>query len=378
MIYVFVPDADGCLYHRSYRYSLVKDVIAYNKVLLDFVREQAKDCSQFIILNGSNRQSKAIDDENKQKNKTGSFLVDLDYISKYLGANLNKLLLADIFSKRSGGEFFNRAINPDDSGHHRSFYIDDTKVLLLYAQMHNVANDNPSEEIIFDFYDDRGLAVIQEEDILSYLDVFFTSYPELIPNNVILRLNHYGDNQQITHINQIVGCGIIDVTYRKTVIRMYQITMEKETPLKNRIHSALYISPDELSCRRQLNSNDEYYSFSQGRSGSVDLESKSADMITIDLYRPLLNDALNQDVLVGSDARNRDMVSVDLLDIASTKNPARCCFGLFSCFNRTPVVEQHQSKRSAQDVNFEPHSPISDPTLVVSKGDNVSKNPTMN
>ena len=40
MIYVFAPDADGCLFHQAYRKSIIQDVVAHNHELLNFVAQQ--------------------------------------------------------------------------------------------------------------------------------------------------------------------------------------------------------------------------------------------------------------------------------------------------------------------------------------------------
>ncbi len=49
-----------------------------------------------------------------------------------------------------------RAIDKNYKGGHSDWLFDETKATIIYAQMHKIANENPNEEIVFDFYDDRG------------------------------------------------------------------------------------------------------------------------------------------------------------------------------------------------------------------------------
>lgn len=61
---------------------------------------------------------------------------------------------------------------------------DESKVSLLFAQMQLASMQNPNDDIVFNFYDDR-------QDIVEGLQKFYTEHPELIPKNVTLNLVGY-------------------------------------------------------------------------------------------------------------------------------------------------------------------------------------------
>ena len=358
MIYVFAPDADGCLFHHAYRKSLVPDVVAHNSELLDFVAQQAVGSSQFLVLVGSNRQSPEIDVACRKKTKTASVFIAIEAVSGHLKATLNKFLLADIFFDRPDGDSFQYGTDSSYKCVNR-FYIDNTKLILLYAQMHHIANLNPREKIIYDFYDDRGLMPDSKKEILEHLDEFFTRYPEMIPINVSLRLNHYGNSRIITPIKQIEGAGIIDANYRRTVKSMYEMTTQATPVIKDGlIYSALHVNPALLSCRGSSETSPaselDFSSFSDGELETIDLDgvviqAKEASQPIIDQER---SSSLHG--TVGSFDRDEDLISVDLGDksprlatnAVAVPNKSRwCCFRLFGNPSpATPLIQETESQ----------------------------------
>jgi hypothetical protein len=76
--------------------------------------------------------------------------------------------------------------------------------------MHHITTKNPCELITFDFIDDRW-------DILEALGRFFGKHPELIPNNVTLRLFCYAGGELVCGKTAFKGTGFIDANYRQTV-----------------------------------------------------------------------------------------------------------------------------------------------------------------
>ena len=123
--------------------------------------------------------------------------------------------MSDIYADVTPGTSFDLAVKTPNST--QNTCIDDAgKAALLYAQIHKLANQCPNESILFDFYDDRGLDVWEEgDDVLEYLHSFFTKHPELLPNNMTLRLNHY-EGAAVTPYTDIKGTGFIDENYQQT------------------------------------------------------------------------------------------------------------------------------------------------------------------
>jgi len=87
-------------------------------------------------------------------------------------------------------------------------------------------------------------------DILTDLQKFYTNFPELLPVNVILRLNHYEEGAD-TRIAEIKGTGFIDEHYRDTVKDMGEVAVRamqrEDTP--DRINSTLHVKPNMLHNR---------------------------------------------------------------------------------------------------------------------------------
>ena len=242
-------DFDGCLFHIKYIETFPKDVIEQNRVFLDTITYENAEfglneraLTEVISFIGSNRQSKAIDDVNTFINGyiKGSCFPAIQQVSDYIGAKLNTLLLADIYGDLPEGTSYIRAMdktlkNPKDHAH---WLFDETKVTILYAQIHSMASIRQSAQIIFDFYDDR-------EDILYALLKFYTINSELIPRNVVLRLTRYVD-ARITPIATIHGSGLIDTHYRETVKHMADISLgEQKRSFTEAVNEGVTIKADE-------------------------------------------------------------------------------------------------------------------------------------
>ena len=209
-------DFDGCLFNLDYIGSEEKDVIKSNAAFLDPIKKGNTPFEHTYTFIGSNRQSFAVDMNNAWVGGKGSCFPAAKTVSDYLGTTLDKFLLADIYGDLPAGISFDRATQQNYTDKHSDWLFDDTKVTILYAQLHKMANDNPKEDIVFDFYDDRGNGERSSNDILEQLRDFYTKYPELIPAQVTLRLNHYAGGV-VTPVAVINGKGFIDSNYRQTV-----------------------------------------------------------------------------------------------------------------------------------------------------------------
>ncbi|KTC83658.1 hypothetical protein [Legionella cincinnatiensis] len=254
-------DFDGCLFHRNYVYSDNKDVIASNKIFLDTIKEENQNFTKAIALIGSNRQSLNIDIANSPGK--GSCFPAIKKVTDHLGCTFDPFLLADIYGNLPNGTSYDRAMHHFDhtySGDHSDWIFDDTKASLIYAQMHKVALDHPTEEIIFDFYDDRGFGARSPKDILEDLHEFFTKNPALIPPNVTLRLNHYAGGD-VSKMDPIKGkpSNIIDANYQQTVKDMAEVTKQKDTyndGITAPIFVAHHVKADELLHRKAFTQSE--------------------------------------------------------------------------------------------------------------------------
>ncbi|MCX7117248.1 MAG: hypothetical protein NTW94_04980 [Legionellales bacterium] len=170
-----------------------------------------------ITFVGSNRQSKEIDEVNGIVGNKGSCFPAIRRICDILETELDTFLLADIYGDLPDGTAFANATNPEYKGSHAKWLFDNHKGTILYAQMQRIANANPKEPIVFDFFDDRV-------DILESLERYFSKHPSLIPSHVTLRLHQYEGFEVKRHCS-IQGHGFIDANYRETVKEMAAIEM---------------------------------------------------------------------------------------------------------------------------------------------------------
>lgn len=305
-IRVISLDMDGCLFHPNYNFATEEDksVIDHNPILLETLKQDnlKKPYSKIILFVGSNRQSASIDANNMLRfdrqygpYTTGSCFPVIIDIANALGSNvqLDPLLLADIHGNLEAGTSFALAmkdlskyymmtekgrhtwsqtqLREDASVMHKvynikahaDYWFDNEKVSLLYAQMHKIASENPTETIEFHFYDDV-------EYILNTLNDFYNKHNILIPKNVILQLHQY-QGGQLTVPNpyaSLTGTGNPDPAYRQTVRKMWQIALSRG-PIKTyttqqeantayealakkyaiqstQIHTCAYVTPDLL------------------------------------------------------------------------------------------------------------------------------------
>ncbi|MCF6777115.1 hypothetical protein L3V83_11135 [Thiotrichales bacterium 19X7-9] len=269
-------DFDGCMFNQAY-HKILQDndylynnekvqqaVISANQKLLDQIILQAEGNNEQIILTvGSNRQNPFNDKRNshkfRSKEYTHSCYISLSKIHDYISSRgakvfIDKILLVDIEKNLEPGTGFdyvsNRFKNISDNNQDMSsdvycniwsdgktcdFFkctVDESKLAILYAQMHKIASENLDETINFDFYDDKN-------DILEELKSYFINNPEMIPSNVHLNLYAYGvdwtksnqpDRDSKLSIGSIQGTGEVDCHYYQTVKDMYAIT---ENELRN-------------------------------------------------------------------------------------------------------------------------------------------------
>ncbi|AHE66983.1 hypothetical protein [Legionella oakridgensis] len=251
-------DFDGCLFNEAYceAASDDKNIIAHNRAFLEKIKAENQLFSHVTAFIGSNRQSLEIDEFCTTDFK-GSCFPEIKHICDYLGVDFDPLLLADICGKLPDGMSYARAIDKDYTGEHSAWVFDASKLIILYAQIHKMANQYSDESIVFDFYDDKGKGCRAEgDDLLEYLQQFFNTYPELLPANVTLRLNHYAGSD-VSPYTPIQGTGRIDPAYRQTILDMIQISEEEafrkypDIDMEDKISATDFVTPELLRLKAQ-------------------------------------------------------------------------------------------------------------------------------
>lgn len=263
-------DFDGCLFHRKYAQdpSYDKDVLTHNHLFLKTLRSENTLFSAVRVLVGSGRQS-FFNDRAGWKFK-GSCFPALLRIAEHLQATPDLFLMADVYGDLEEGDSFRKALDyclpfvkqqgvesggsesalggrPFVESEHARWIFDESKITLLYAQLHKIAREHPVKEIVFDFFDDR-------EDILSGLKRFYTDHPDLIPSHTILRLHRYAGGSMMP-IAIIMGTGKMDLHYRDTVKEMARVVYSAEygsdynLDHPNPIFTTAKIRPDLLLSR---------------------------------------------------------------------------------------------------------------------------------
>lgn len=290
-------DYDYCLSRRGVK---ITNILTRNAKLLDFVSHFQVKFDEHIVLVGSNRQSPQKDAQLIGYKNNGSCFPGVKRIAESLGATFDPFLLADLYLNKPNGyssELFYQAltaagIDPtkntitsehyralaEDPGHADLFKncvpFDEGKINILYAQIHKLASEHPTEEIVFDFYDDKS-------SILTTLSDFFHHFPELLPHNVKLRLCFFNGEElgpideagkpcarEFIDTDFIKGSGIIDEEYKTSLQYFDDIVEEKEPGARERgahggvgSHMASYITPTLIAQKRLAMKEKARYAF---------------------------------------------------------------------------------------------------------------------
>jgi len=229
-------DFDSCLYHPFY-YDAISmgfkhTIVEANRDLLDKILRES-EIDQRILCVGSSRQSKDLDEKGLQMNGTSCFPAYKE-IAQYLNATFNPMLMADIHQDQILGTSFNRIGKSTAPKDHPTCHTDDTKITVLYAQIHYMSLLYPKREIIFDFFDDLP-------GVLRALKYYFSEHPDAIPKNVTLRLNHYFQSecpkkpfitiQGTGNLNKEFGDHIRDYLFKYATQEVYPKFQNKFSPL---------------------------------------------------------------------------------------------------------------------------------------------------
>lgn len=158
--------------HSLPQHGSSRNIIEENEAWFKFLKGKKQFPQKMIVLNGSFDQS--------LDGVTNSCLPHFKEICRYLGAQFDPFLMADLYSGVEPGTTYENAI-------HRSgevplaWLFDESKLSILLAQMHKLAAEYPNQNIKFIFSDGNV-------NILNQLKRFFYENKNLIPNNVKLSL----------------------------------------------------------------------------------------------------------------------------------------------------------------------------------------------
>jgi hypothetical protein len=232
-VLVLSIDFDGCLAHSEFSQSADCDLLKANQPFLHYLSHLCLGFDKKILFSGSSRQSSFIDFMSQKSNR--QLLRSFPYylkVAAYLGISFDALLMADVYSNFAPGTAYNlelamhypfkdkddfsknymqilefqaslRCPKPPDA------FCDTSKVSLLYAQMHKVAQTYPASEITFKFFDD-------DRKYLTNIHEVFKNHPNLIPSNLRLDLGHY-DGEEFKDFNSVQGQGNLDEDYYQTL-----------------------------------------------------------------------------------------------------------------------------------------------------------------
>jgi hypothetical protein len=233
-------DLDGCFMNYSYielrknNFHSRNNIIDANLELLNSIGQSNQKYKSTHVFIGSNRQSIGDDKTNAYSTQNGSGFPRALYIANYLEAPLDKFLLTDAYNDLPDGETYEQALLFLDKQNHDykqedckgikfcDWLHDESKLTILYAQIHKLASENIGDDVEFYFYEDR-------EDILINLQNFFINHQTLLPANVTLNLIKYAGptdkngNKVEPLINAyppLHGAGTIDTNFKNTVKEM--------------------------------------------------------------------------------------------------------------------------------------------------------------
>jgi hypothetical protein len=244
-------DADGCIFNPAFRESdqTMEKLFEHNQLLLDKIQHLKVDKVECVGYIGSNRQSLMTDCMNQRVNRKLSCFVAIPRIYQKLSIKFDNVLIADIEAHKEPGCSFDAAIDLiTDNGQdldgknswflameklpaiqaHANWSFDNTKVSILYAQMHKLATENPDAEILFNFFDDK-------EEILDALTAYFSD-GVMMPSNVKLALYSYDGDKLELKSPLIQGQGIVDMSYQDTIRKMMKLAVEQAENIKKGVY----------------------------------------------------------------------------------------------------------------------------------------------
>lgn len=175
-----------------------------------------------IVMNGSLHQSLFMDTcLMVERNICSSFPV-YKRLADEVGIELDPLLLEDVSKGQESGYHFNLGLQNcelykrfntesplvnlknDDIDKHLS---DTSQRLLVYVQMHYIAEKYPAHNIKFNYYH-------RDNSVIDVLKAFYLKHNNLIPSNIQLILGVYSE-KSLHAARYIQGKGVINLDYKE-------------------------------------------------------------------------------------------------------------------------------------------------------------------
>lgn len=232
--------------------------------LLDHLRKlQVQSPAIECMMIFSNRQSIKRDSKNAKHNDNNLALQVIPALAKRHKTYFDPLLLTDISINQKPGATLCRLIdiaqkeriNLSDKLNAKELerltqlipedYVYSTdKVNILYAQVHRASCVFPHARIEFNVYDDLS------ETVLTPCYQFYRLYPELLPENIVVKFIHYDTVMeglpQPHLLYTLKGTGNMDPLYYQTIKKMEQFAVAEEGEQRSEYTFSSYLSPEVL------------------------------------------------------------------------------------------------------------------------------------
>jgi hypothetical protein len=183
-------DYDDCLASKDRNAPYTnEEFIKRNQKLIDNLESEKLQYTETVVLIGSARQCKRMDEHDGNKKKNGYCRDYIPIFAKHINAKFDGMLMGDVYNKVPTGTTYSEAKTKkiEFGTKYKGCLLDRSKITILYAQIQKIALDYPEAQIDFKFYDDHPA-------LLQGLQDFFMQNNHLIPSNITLELyRHTGE-----------------------------------------------------------------------------------------------------------------------------------------------------------------------------------------
>ena len=204
----------GCIFNQRYQNSTAPEperLLQANQWLLDRLAEPNVE---IVLISGSSP---------KYKRSRPAYVALQEFCLAVKTVKLDPYVVADSLLDQPHGASFANIINNEPFNFNKSF-IDESKFLIIYAQMHKIAVENPGANIQFDFFESKEEVLAGDNynlDNDGLIDLF-SRHPDLIPDNVQLNLHIVTKQQIVSNQKSLQGTGAKDEDYRINLWRILE------------------------------------------------------------------------------------------------------------------------------------------------------------
>lgn len=230
-VYAFSLDYDGCFSPLDNATPLTET----HKAQLDLIKAIIKN-KRSIIYIGTNRQCSIDDSGNSYSKKNGSAYPRYQEIATYLESPLCTDLMPDLYNDLEPGTTFKEAFDLLDTEQKdyetqkykmamtnhtiKNWLFDESKLSILYYQIHHFSSQHIAANKKFYFYDDTL-------ELLTNLHEFFKKHPDFLPKGLTLHLESYPAVEGKL-FEPIYGTGKIDGNYKTTILSLMEKALQSE------------------------------------------------------------------------------------------------------------------------------------------------------